>query len=1248
MSADNDHRGNHISTGVVRPGIEHENNFTLLPEAGLVEGTVTNALIGTPIIGAAVQILSISPFGPVNKTVVTDGDGNYSFGLISEGTYTITVSKENFGSKSGSFFVENAETSTQNFALIPNPSSVSGVISSDGTPLVDSLVQLFDVTNTIVASVQTDAEGRFLIQNFNPGIYAIVASNTDYQNGKIGFTVEPGQTASVNLNLTALPGVLTGTIVDQQSGTLIQGAVVQLYFGNSVQPVTVAVSDDTGVYVISGLAPGVYNVGITYPNYRTFTTGAVITANDTSEVDGFLVANPGNVRGTVSGTASDLLSGAGLKVVDVNGGLIGSAVTDANGYFSIGNLTQGTFAITVKATDHRSSTQGFSVTPGSTENVFFILLEDPGRISGNVSQSFSSLREIDNEDARQFQIEAAAAPGSNIVGAVVSLSINDILLSSTVTDSDGNYAFEDLAPGTYQLTVNETGFALSSLGAIVFSNGTAIANFILNLLSGSISGTVVDEEGTPISGQSIFINLYDQNNLLVSSVQAQPDGTYLFTDVVPGNYIITVNTSGYNPNSFAVTVNPDDITTLNLELQIQGGTLAGRVINQSTSLPISGVALTIFNETGIPIVFAISDQDGLFTLPNLPAGTVVVSAVATGFSNESRGAIIGNGATTDTVVALSPETGNLLGVITDVNGAGIPAATIFLLDYKRSVVTTVLTQNDGRYAIFNLLPGIYTMIVSAPQFEQKSLSAFIDPNETTVTNVQFSLLPGSVEGVVTDASTGAFISQTNVELRLISASGPVVASALTDSLGQYRFNQVSVGTYTVVTTNRSYGNDSASIIVNPEAVTFADLQLSPLTASVGGTVRNSNGTTPLVNSLLRVANQNGIVIAEIQTDIDGNFFIEGLLPGEYSIVAINTDYRSQVLTINVQPNETGTANFNLAAIPSLFSGVVTDAESGLPIVGAIVETFDLLNRPIAVGLTNNVGFYTITGLSEGTYTLRASAQGYGSDARQSTLGVNDPNVENFALLQNPGSISGTVTIAGNGPLANALVSVYDANGNFVGSASTNREGTYFAGNLRAGQVTLRVDSPGYNEASREVFLERGEQLGGVDFALSPGAEGDVTGQVSDSRTGNPIAGVLIQIFDPSGNLVAETTTNENGVYALFALPADLYTVRTTRAGYLPYSISITVIDGEELLLPITLQAISPSPPNPCEALYYIIIGGKPLTLDSLLSPTEFRLEQTDPDRNCITFSYESVVEGIIIRRFITFDQSCITLIRVLN
>ncbi|MBY6036635.1 carboxypeptidase regulatory-like domain-containing protein [Fictibacillus nanhaiensis] len=1276
--------------------------IVLLLETGFVQGNVTNLQTGEPLIGASVQLRGISPFGPVISSELTDSKGNYSFGFVSAGSFTITVTKENFGNESGSFLVEKGVTNIQNYALKPNPSSVKGVVTSGGTPLVNTLVRLVDEKCTFVLEVQTDKDGRYQLQNFTNGTYTLVTVNPDYQSEKIGFSVGPGQSSDILIEVTALPGVLIGTITDQQTTTAIQGAVVQVFFSDSVQPLTNAVTDDEGNYIIRGLAPGAYNVTMAATNYRSFKTGINIVANETTSSNGSLLPNPGVITGAIKGVAGSI-AGASIRVVDVNGAIEGFGVTDAGGTFAIGNLSEGTFPIIVTAPGHASKTQGITVKGGEQENIEFSLLPQPGKITGSII----------NEEKDKLS------------GTVVNAFSKGILITSAVADKDGVYTINNLEPETYQVNVNQPGYAVSSIGAVV-RNDIAKADLVLAPLFGSIKGTVVDQNGNPVTDRTIHINLYDQSVILVGSVLAQSDGSYVMPQVKQGNYFINVNTKGYTPNTLAVFVDPEVESVLNLPIETGGGELTGTVINSDSGEPLSGVLINIMNETGMPIVSVISDQNGLFTAQSLPAGMIVYSGLATGFSNESRGAIIESNGITETVLSLSQITGDVSGSIIDSNGVPLGGASIQLLDYKRSVVTSVLSQSDGTYAISDLLPGIYTVLINYQDLEQKTVSAFVEANELTISNVQLGFLPGSIEGIVTNSSTGAVLSSTNVELRLISSSGPVVASTLTDSQGRYFIQDIPSGDYSIVATNRRYGNDVVELILEPDAVSIANLQLSPTFAIVEGNVAantsdpissgdlpllsasaneevnvlndapntissgdlflssasvnargdvpsdepnaissedsqllpasqnareisiNEAGSPPLPNTLLRLANQNGSVISEVQTDNKGNFLIEGISVGNYSIVALNPEFRNGILNFTAVPNMVPFLNFNLTAVSSQFAGEVIDAETGLPIPGAIVEVFDLLYRPITVGLTNTEGFYDNTGLNEGTYVLRASAQGYGTAARISTLRVNDRNIEIFTLVLNPSSIAGTVIIAGNGPLNNASVSVYDEDGIIVGSSSTNPDGSYIIGNLSDGRVTVSADADGYKEESTELVLTRGENRTGVDFALRPGEDGDITGQVTDSQTKNPLADVLIQLFELDGNLVTEVRTNEAGVFLLLGERAGSYNLRASKKGYVAETVPIILREGDELLVPISLKPVGPPPPIPGVAQYYIIVGRNPLSLDSVYSPTPFVLEKIDSFKNCAVFSYEAIVTGGTTRRFVTFDLTCIDMIKITN
>ncbi len=65
--------------------------------------------------------------------------------------------------------------------------------------------------------------------------------------------------------------------------------------------------------------------------------------------------------------------------------------------------------------------------------------------------------------------------------------------------------------------------------------------------------------------------------------------------------------------------------------------------------------------------------------------------------------------------------------------------------------------------------------------------------------------------------------------------------------------------------------------------------------------------------------------------------------------------------------------------------------------------------------------------------------------------------------------------------------------------------------------------------------------------VKAGTLGDIRGVVTDANTGQPIAGVRLQISAPSDKITV--TTDAHGHYVAFSLPPDDYTLTAVKAGY---------------------------------------------------------------------------------------------------
>jgi hypothetical protein len=161
------------------------------------------------------------------------------------------------------------------------------------------------------------------------------------------------------------------------------------------------------------------------------------------------------------------------------------------------------------------------------------------------------------------------------------------------------------------------------------------------------------------------------------------------------------------------------------------------------------------------------------------------------------------------------------------------------------------------------------------------------------------------------------------------------------------------------------------------------------------------------------------------------------------------------------------------------SGTVSDSSSGVGIPNATVT----LNPGGQAGTTDVSGWFSISAVSQGTYTVTAGATGYQSGSATVTVTAGKKAFVSLKLAGpiSNGSVQGTVkdTVAGAGIAAatltlspGALTTVTDANG------------TYSFPNVPAGTYTLTAFAVGYQSQSIQITVTTG-QATKAKFNLSP-------------------------------------------------------------------------------------------------------------------------------------------------------------------
>lgn len=151
-------------------------------------------------------------------------------------------------------------------------------------------------------------------------------------------------------------------------------------------------------------------------------------------------------------------------------------------------------------------------------------------------------------------------------------------------------------------------------------------------------------------------------------------------------------------------------------------------------------------------------------------------------------------------------------------------------------------------------------------------------------------------------------------------------------------------------------------------------------------------------------------------------------------VPIPTTATSGPVVITASGNASNGFTFNVTTTVTL-SGKVTVAGSTTPIPGATVKALQG-NTVVATQTTNGLGDYTFASLVVGTYTVEASASGYGTKRKALVSVVSNPSTANLAL---DAIVSGPVSynydkvgrlISTVGP-TDTVIYTYDATGNLL-------------------------------------------------------------------------------------------------------------------------------------------------------------------------------------------------------------------------
>lgn len=351
--------------------------------------------------------------------------------------------------------------------------------------------------------------------------------------------------------------------------------------------------------------------------------------------------------------------------------------------------------------------------------------------------------------------------------------------------------------------------------------------------------------------------------------------------------------------------------------QAQVGTISGTVINANTTDPIEdAMVYTAFR-------FSRTDENGQYTIDNVPVGTQTVMVFKCGYYPSSQEADVVESETTVVDFSLTPieppATGTITGRVTDATTSDpIEEAFVFTVAddiwdcFGRFWATT---DSNGDYTIDDVPVGMRKIFAFKKYYHHASQMVHVEDGATTTVN--FALYPihpvgtGTVAGTVVDSATSAPIENAWVFVKPLGAGYLAcrhnTLHTQTDENGQYVIEDVPAGDCKVGAFARGYHIEKQRATVVASETTTVDFVLRPFpgTRDVRGVVRNAETNQPIEGAALVFAIYDEILPTsdwnywQGNTDSMGNSLIPDVPAGTQSLAVSKRGYKPAVLDIGV-------------------------------------------------------------------------------------------------------------------------------------------------------------------------------------------------------------------------------------------------------------------------------------------------------------------------------------------------------------
>ena len=1159
------------------PNLENVRMAIQLPKGWRVTQESLPAPVYAISHGAVSDILVLSMAGSFGKGMAQEVEFSASFGA---------------GSGVGAYWIQSPEGGV---VTLDNPKGllVRGM-KADNSPIADVLLQAAErgtyAYGTWTADNQTNANGSLQVLGFGKQEEASVIP----KKGEADLLLQSGNSAWYAV---ALPnGVTLSGITGGQAQLTVDAAPSHesvwidagAFTGDISKVTAVAIhgGQDTVLHVKTDLREGIVSF-VTIS--RTVSGDEVknnqdVQAGSTAALSGLLFDDANN-----NGRQDEGEFGAGGQLVfwRGNGSASFHTYTDIHGRFSFSgvkaNDTNGSLYIKLPANTFVSGQE----TPGG---LYAINQKELGR-EKEVQIGFTQMSAV---YGRVYVRDTM----TGVPGTEVTLTSGGKTISSTVTDANGEYRFDALTMGEYQVSINlpdglrgSVGFLAQDGYADISGANATITNVILGYGEQAVQDVPIRSLGkVQVMGRGLDQQLGKAvillNGSLVLENEPLADGSYLFEGLFDGAYTLHVNV----PQGMVIRTGSDEPYQkgyVSLEFDLAPGESKFIEIEKANTGKLA-VSLSGIGLNGSPVyligpeaVEAILDDNGQCLFDDLIPGTYQIKTILpnTVLADDSGvwqiTAVQGGkeavltvdvlpGEQTCTKTAQLSQSAKVNGIVFEDgdhdgthngNEAAVAAVQVeiqALQDGTWVKLQNAITGEDGTYQFENLNPGQYRLSVTMPQGKALADTGVLEAFQLTsgqafkvniAANTPAAIIVNAFWDSNNDGQQGIYerpIEGTMVEVLPVSGDGTVVVAQMyTNRDGLAIFDQVAPGNY--------------------------ELRLTLPDGYWLSTQGNQLGLK-----------QNSLPLADSRQGVTEPFTLAQGGAIELGVGGVRTGYISGRIWLDenedgiMAQGEPGLAGCTVTLRGS--SGgqsyqVITDDTGWYKIIARVDSYVMTVQGPEGMSFTR---FSTTGGVNRSIFTTEGTV----ADERKYLLesGSREEN-------QNIGFVPGAV-LEGIAYLDANFNGVWDEGEQLLGGVAlelirkagekslaaytTGDDGSFRFDGLRGGEYSLRAALPDAglvftrvpaNGAAKEnLFIQKnGQRWAIAAVKLSSGERrmvgagaivpGSLQGNVFEDDNYNglldkdekPIAGVLVRLDDTAGNMIDTETTDASGRYAFEGL-----------------------------------------------------------------------------------------------------------------